>query len=53
MASDCIITAGDVVYVPVFGHHFLILGSAKAVFDLLDKRSAITSDRHASPITEM
>ncbi|KAI0741843.1 cytochrome P450 [Daedaleopsis nitida] len=40
---------GDVVHVPVLGHSVVLLGSAKAIFDVLDQRSATTSDRYQSP----
>ncbi|KAI0742101.1 cytochrome P450 [Daedaleopsis nitida] len=44
---------GDVVHVPVLGHSVVILGSANAIFDLLHKRSAATSDRQQSPTIEL
>ncbi|KAI0754718.1 CyP450 monooxygenase [Daedaleopsis nitida] len=43
-------TYGDVVYVPVLGQSIVILGSPRAIFDLLDKRSSKTSDRLQSPL---
>lgn len=36
---------GDVVFIEVLGQPMLVLGSAEAAFDLLDRRSAIYSDR--------
>ncbi|KAI0299840.1 cytochrome P450 [Russula brevipes] len=39
----------DVVHVDVFGTHIVVLNSVKAVNELLDKRSAIYSDRPAMP----
>lgn len=37
--------AGSVVYLSIFGRSIIVLNSAKAAFDLLDKRSSIYSDR--------
>ena len=42
------ISVGDVVHLKPLGQHIIILGSAKAAFDLLDKRSAIYSSRPES-----
>ncbi|KAJ7151250.1 cytochrome P450 [Mycena filopes] len=36
---------GDIVHVSVFGQHIIILNSEETVFDLLERRSAIYSDR--------
>lgn len=44
---------GDVVYVPVLGQDMLLLGSAQAVFDLLEKQSALSSDRQHSPLISL
>ncbi|KAI0742290.1 cytochrome P450 [Daedaleopsis nitida] len=44
---------GDVVHVPVLGQSVVILGSADAILDLLDKHSTVTSDRQQSPIIEL
>lgn len=44
---------GDVVHLKPLGQHIIILGSAQAAFDLLDKRSAIYSDRPRSPIVSL
>ncbi|RPD62674.1 cytochrome P450 [Lentinus tigrinus ALCF2SS1-7] len=41
-------TYGDIVYVPVLGQSIVILGGPQSIFDLLDKRSAVTSDRQRS-----
>ena len=40
--------AGDVVHVNVLGQHLIFLNSEKAAIDLLEKRSAIYSDRGTS-----
>ncbi|TFK81999.1 cytochrome P450 [Polyporus arcularius HHB13444] len=40
---------GDVVYVPVLGQDVVVLGSPQAIFDLLDRKSAVTSDRQQNP----
>ncbi|KAI0712483.1 cytochrome P450 [Earliella scabrosa] len=44
---------GDVVYVPVLGQSTILLGSQESISDLLDKRSAITSDRQESPLVAL
>ncbi|KAI0712496.1 CyP450 monooxygenase [Earliella scabrosa] len=46
-------TYGDMVYVPVLGRSIVILGSPHAIFELLDKRSAVTSDRPQSPLVSL
>ncbi|KZT72767.1 cytochrome P450 [Daedalea quercina L-15889] len=38
-------TYGDVIYIRVFGNPILVINSAKAAADLLDKRSSIYSSR--------
>ena len=38
-------TAGDVISVSIFGRSIIILNSAQAAIDLLEKRSIIYSDR--------
>ncbi|CAE6335752.1 unnamed protein product [Rhizoctonia solani] len=43
----------DIVFLQIFGHKILVLNSAKSAFELLEKRSAIYSDRPVIPmITE-
>ncbi|KAI9061840.1 cytochrome P450 [Trametes sanguinea] len=44
---------GDVVVLNRYGQILLVLSSATAVMDLLEKRSAIYSDRTASPLVEL
>ena len=44
---------GDVIHMSVFGEHIVVLGSPQAVGDLLDHRSAVTSDRQQSPLIEL
>ncbi|KAI0371242.1 CyP450 monooxygenase [Pilatotrama ljubarskyi] len=44
---------GDLVYLDVLGQSILVLGTHEAAVDLLDKRSAIYSDRVHSPIVEL
>ncbi|KAI0693293.1 cytochrome P450 [Cerioporus squamosus] len=39
---------GELVYLPVLGQSIVILGSARVVSELLDKRSAVTSDHPQS-----
>ncbi|KAI0770148.1 cytochrome P450 [Fomes fomentarius] len=44
---------GDVVYLTILGQSIIALGSAEAASDLLDKRSAVTSDRQHSPLAAL
>ncbi|KAI1792486.1 cytochrome P450 [Ganoderma leucocontextum] len=44
---------GDVLYLKVLGQPIVVLGSAEAIFEYLDKRSANTSDRVQSPMIEL
>ena len=37
---------GDVIHLSAFGQHMIILNSAQAAWDLLEKRSSIYSDRN-------
>ncbi|RPD62902.1 CyP450 monooxygenase [Lentinus tigrinus ALCF2SS1-6] len=46
-------TYGDVVHLSMFGEHFIVLGSQQAIFDLLDKQSAATSDRPQNPLIKL
>ncbi len=39
---------GELVYLPVMGQSIAILGSARVITELLDKRSAVTSDHPQS-----
>ncbi|KAF8668104.1 cytochrome p450 [Rhizoctonia solani] len=41
---------GDMVYLRLFGYDFVILNSANAAIDLLEKRSRIYSDRLSPPM---
>ena len=43
-------TYGDIVHIQALGQHFIILGSIEAVNDLLERRSAIYSDRPRIPM---
>ena len=38
--------SGDVIYLNVFGRHFVILSSLEVITDLFEKRSSIYSDRN-------
>ncbi|CAE7154188.1 unnamed protein product [Rhizoctonia solani] len=40
----------DIVFLDIFGHKLLILNSAKAAIELLEKRSALYSDRPVIPM---
>ena len=44
---------GDIIYTPMFGRSIAVLGSPRAIFDLLEKRSAATTDRPASPVSKL
>jgi hypothetical protein len=44
---------GDVVFVDVLGTKMLVLGSARAVGDLLEGRGAIYSDRPSTPMADL
>jgi hypothetical protein len=44
---------GDVVCIDALGQKIIVLGSATAVNDLLERRSAIYSDRPITPILEL
>lgn len=48
-----IISAGDVIYLKVPKLRILVLGSAEAAFDLLEKRSEIYSDRPPNIMNEL
>ncbi|KAI1791791.1 cytochrome P450 [Ganoderma leucocontextum] len=41
---------GDIVHLKVLGQHLVVLGSPEAIFELLEKRSANTSDRQQVPL---
>ena len=41
---------GDIVHLKMLDRHMLVLGSADVIFELLEKRSAITSDRKDSSL---
>ncbi|KAF7348414.1 O-methylsterigmatocystin oxidoreductase [Mycena sanguinolenta] len=44
---------GDVVHLQVFGNHILILNSAKAATELLEKRAILYSDRPTIPMVPL
>lgn len=44
---------GDVVYLTIFGTSMLVVSSAQAAVDLMDKRSAIYSDRPRFPLVDL
>ena len=46
-------TVGDVIYLRIPKQEFVILGSALAVTDLLEKRSEIYSDRPYNVMNEL
>ncbi|TBU24770.1 cytochrome P450 [Dichomitus squalens] len=44
---------GDIIHLHVLGQHIVVLGSAQAIYEYLEKRSANTSDRVQSPMIEL
>ena len=44
---------GDIVYLNICKQPMIVLGSHEAATELLDKRSAIYSDRPLSPMVEL
>ncbi|KAI0755203.1 CyP450 monooxygenase [Daedaleopsis nitida] len=44
---------GDILHLPVLGQNLVVLGSPQAIFELLDKQSADTSDRPQSPLIQL
>jgi hypothetical protein len=44
---------GDIIYLHALGKSFVVLNSAQAATDLLDKRSSNYSDRPEFPVFEM
>lgn len=44
---------GDILHFRVLGQSVVVLGSPEAIFECLDKRSANTSDRVQTPMTEL
>ncbi|TFK82000.1 CyP450 monooxygenase [Polyporus arcularius HHB13444] len=44
---------GDIVHLSVFGQHLVVLGSQRAIFDILEKQSVATSDRQQHPLIEL
>ena len=46
-------SSGEIVYTPAFGLHICVLGGPRAILELLDKRSAITSSRHSTHINDL
>ncbi|KAI0638606.1 CyP450 monooxygenase [Trametes polyzona] len=50
---DLNVKYGDVVYLDVLGQPMIILGSYKATRELLEVRSAISSDRSESPMADL
>lgn len=42
--------AGDIIFLQLFGYNIIVLNSARAASDLLDKRSALYSDRFCPPM---
>ncbi len=44
---------GDILHFKVLGQHMVVLGSPEAMFELLEKRSANTSDRQQVPLINL
>ncbi|TFK78806.1 hypothetical protein K466DRAFT_506694 [Polyporus arcularius HHB13444] len=53
MLVSCETAAGDVVHLSMFGEHIVVLGSQQAIFDILEKQSAATSERRQHPLIEL
>ena len=47
------LSPGDIVHLRAMGRSFVVLGNAEVVLEYLEKRSANTSDRIDSPLTEV
>ena len=41
------------MYMPVFGEHIVVLNSPRAISELLEKRSAISSGRKVTAINDL
>jgi hypothetical protein len=48
MDTNCF--AGDIIFLNLLGLRIVVLNSAQAASDLLEKRSAIYSDRYCPPM---
>jgi hypothetical protein len=48
--TDCALLLADIVYLEILGQKIIVLNSAEAASDLLDKRSALYSDRPSIPM---
>jgi hypothetical protein len=44
---------GDVIHLDVLGQHIIFLNTYERAIDLLEKRSALYSDRVHTPMTEL
>ncbi|PIL24686.1 cytochrome P450 [Ganoderma sinense ZZ0214-1] len=44
---------GDILHLKILGQHIVVLGSPEAISELLEKRSANTSDRPQVPLMEL
>lgn len=45
--------SGEITYLEVLGQSILVLGSPSVIFELLEKRSANSSDRTVSPLIQL
>ena len=47
------VSTGDVIYFNLLGQQMIVIGSIKAAFDLLDKKSANFSGRPVSTVMKL
>lgn len=50
VSQNLIYVEGNVVYVKVLGQNIIFVNSAKAAYELFEKKSAICSDRPRLPL---
>ena len=48
-----VIAGSDIIHLKYFNVHIVVLGSSDAIFEVLDKRSSVTSDRMPTPMNEL
>lgn len=49
-ASSTVFSAGDITHIEVLGRHIIVLNSVKTAMEMLDKKSAVYSDRPVFPM---
>ena len=53
LVINSLASSGDLLHFNVLGQHMVVLDSPQAMFELLEKRSANTSDRQRSPLIDL